>query len=126
MGVTAFGGLASLGGQLANLREGFSGIGGVANKAFSGIGLPIKDAEGNTTKFGSSLGKVAGGLGALAGGTVAVYEVANAIDKATQNAVGLDTALKRAASADSPASWLKPSRRLATMPQASSRASRAH
>lgn len=100
VGATAFGTLATLGGQLANIREGFSGIGGVAGKAFAGIGLPLKDAEGNATKFASGLGKVAGAAGMVAGGTVAIYEIATAIDKATQNAVGLDTALKKAATAN--------------------------
>ena len=92
MGTTAFGSLASLGGQLVNLREGFSGITGVAEKAFSKVGLPIKDAEGSTTKFGKALGGAGMALGAL-GAAAALTETIVAINTATENTLRFQTAL---------------------------------
>ncbi|HKY13364.1 MAG TPA: hypothetical protein VJM33_00465, partial [Microthrixaceae bacterium] len=90
---TTFGTVATIGGQIANISEGFSGLSGLANK----FGVSLKDAQGNATGLGKAVSGIGAGAGVLMG-AVAIYEVARAIGEATENTRQFDTALKRLSS----------------------------
>ena len=80
---TAFGGLASVAGQVANLREGFSGVGGVLDK----FNISLSKVGDDGSKSLTNLGKAATGVGsALA--ALAVGDVVAGIGNAVTNTAG--------------------------------------
>lgn len=94
VGLTVGGGLSFLVGQAIGLRD-----------TFRDLGSRMRDAEGNMTRFGnvaSTTGRIIG----TAGLTFFVYQLADALNEASENTVEFDTALNRILSADTDAQVL--------------------
>lgn len=85
VGATAFGGLASIGGQLANLRDGFSGLGGLLQKT----NIHLKDTEGNLTGAGKAAAGLGGAIAALG-----VLDMADGLRRSVADAGRMDESVK--------------------------------
>lgn len=99
----AIGGVAGIGTAATVAVGGVSllvGGGLRAVDAFKDLGSRLRGADGNLTTMGRTATTVGGILGA-AGLAFAAYQVADALNEATKNTVGFDTALKDLKSASS-------------------------